>query len=135
MIILNVIYFYITNINPVLDKDAKKRFCQENGLNEKALQSAARIYKQLEKYLKKFKVPVVSCEDEPDAIMKCVVSGFFDRVAQRQPDGSYRSIRGKEAMHLHPNSVLIAIFPAWVVFNEVFSSFFPISLLTVNFRL
>jgi len=101
------------------NKDAKKRFCQEHGLNEKALQSAQRIYKQLEKYMKKFKVPVVSCDDEPDAIMKCVLSGYFDRVAQRQPDGSYKSIRGKETLYLHPNCILHAIYPNWVVYNEV----------------
>jgi len=73
--------------------------------------------------MKKFKVPIVSCEDEPDLIMKCVLSGFFDRVAQRQPDGSYKSIRGKEVLHLHPNCILNAIYPTWVVFNEVIKQF------------
>jgi len=93
--------------------------CKENGINEKSMQAALQIHKQLVKYMKKYKIPIVASDDDPEAIMKCVVTGFFDKVAQRQPDGSYRSIRGKEKLYLHPHSVMNAIFPDWVIFNEV----------------
>lgn len=89
------------------------------------------IRKQLKRYLKKFKVPIVSCKDDLDTIRKCVVSGYFSNAAQKQPDGSYKSIRGGQVrriksrvlnvkiMHIHPSSVLFKYPPEWVVFTEV----------------
>jgi hypothetical protein len=59
------------------------------------MEAAEHIHKQIHRYMKQFKIPNISCDDDPDAIMKCVLTGFFDKVAQRRPDGSYVSIRGQ----------------------------------------
>lgn len=106
-------YKHINNPND------RKGYCRSFGLNEKALQAALKIEYQLKKYLKKYKIPIVSSNDDPEEIMKCILTGFFDKAAQRQADGSYKSVRGKEVFHLHPQSIMIAIFPDWVIYNEV----------------
>ena len=69
--------------------------------------------------LKKLNIPIKATDDDPEAILKCILIGFFDRIAQRQSDGSYKGIRSKEPLHLHPNSILNCVYPEWVVYNEV----------------
>ncbi len=59
--------------------------------------------------------------DDPDAILKSLITGYFMNVAQRQLDGSYRNIRSQadESLVIHPSSVLANIRPKWVLYNEV----------------
>jgi ATP-dependent RNA helicase DDX35 len=51
--------------------------------------------------------------------MRCIATGFFANVAQRQMDGSYRGIRSQEILHLHPHSILTVTVPEWVMYGEV----------------
>jgi len=100
----------------------KKRasaWCQKHNINYKAMLRAVDIRKQLRKYLKKFNIPMESCNCVAEPILKCLVSGFFANAAQRQPDNSYRSVKENQELHLHPGSVLFKFPPPWVVYNEV----------------
>lgn len=40
-------------------------------------------------------------------------------IAQLQPDSSYRNLRNKEILFLHPTSILNINFPKWVLYSEV----------------
>ena len=58
--------------------------------------------------------------DDPEAILKSLVTGFFANVAQRRLDGSYRNVRSPHTeLFIHPTSVLSGIKPKWVLYNEV----------------
>lgn len=59
--------------------------------------------------------------DDPEAILKSLITGYFANVAQRQIDGTYRNIRSKadEQLTIHPTSVLANIKPKWVLYNEI----------------
>lgn len=62
--------------------------------------------------------------DDPEAILKCMITGFFANVAQRQVDGNtYKSPRCPElVLEIHPSSVLCNIKPQWVLFSEIVST-------------
>lgn len=66
--------------------------------------------------------------DDPEAILKSLLSGFFTNVACRQDDaeGTYRNPRASNSdsstentLHIHPSSVLSNLKPRWVMYNEV----------------
>jgi len=103
----------------IRSKNDKKSFCFQNHLNERSLNAAVQVYAQLEKMMKKLDIPIKSSEDDVESIMRCIVAGFFDKAAQRQPDGSYKGVRSKDALYLHPQSILNAVFPEWVLYHEI----------------
>ena len=77
------------------------------------------IKNQLKKYLKKFKIPIVSCHGDERAIRRCLVSGYFANAAKLMPDGSFKTIRGGQTLYIHPNSVLNNRTPDFVLYHEV----------------
>ncbi|RDD44132.1 putative ATP-dependent RNA helicase DHX35 [Trichoplax sp. H2] len=96
------------------------KWCQENYLNYKALTKAVAIRERLKVFMKKFKLPLISCDDDPEAVCKCLVTGFFANAAKYCGDGCYRTIRDNHVLHIHPNSVLYTEEPPkWVIFHEV----------------
>jgi len=111
--LLNVYRAFIKN-----KKNSK--WCHENFLNYKSLSHAVRIKEQLESILKRFQIPIVSCNGDDEVIRKCILSGFFANVAKYHPLGEYRTIRDNHSLHIHPQSVLATETPpTWVVFNQV----------------
>ena len=74
-------------------------------------------------YLKQLGVKVNKSDDydDPEGIIKSLITGFFANVAQRQADGTYKNIRSRanETLVIHPSSVLANIKPNWVLYNEV----------------
>ena len=101
----------------------RQAFCREIQLNDKNIQKAIKIKAILKGYLKQLGVTIKKSDDydDPEAILKSLITGFFGNVAQRQSDGTYRNIRSKadEALDIHPSSVLSNIKPKWVLYNEV----------------
>ncbi|KAI8079931.1 P-loop containing nucleoside triphosphate hydrolase protein [Halteromyces radiatus] len=109
------------------------KWCHDRLLNFKALARAIRIRQQLVKYLKRFKVPMVSAMDSTsldqdqqrqiasERIRKCLVSGYFSQAARAEPDGSgrFRTIRDGVLLNIHPDSVLFNRNPSCVLFHEV----------------
>jgi ATP-dependent RNA helicase DDX35 len=106
--------------NTFLRYNLSPEFCQKNFISYKALMRAVEIRSQLRKYLKKFKVPVVSCpKDKSHNILKCLLSGYFSHVAKLQADGTYATIRGNQIVNIHPTSVLYNRNIEWVMYHEV----------------
>ncbi|KAI8339434.1 P-loop containing nucleoside triphosphate hydrolase protein [Chlamydoabsidia padenii] len=109
------------------------KWCHDRLLNFKALSRAIRIRQQLVRYLKRFKIPLVSAmdgtrldqdrqrEQASERIRKCLVSGYFSQAARAEPDGSgrFRTIRDGVLLNIHPDSVLFNRNPKCVIFHEV----------------
>ncbi len=97
------------------------RWCASHRLNFKALSRAVSIRGQLLKYMKRFQLPLISCEGDHQRLRKCLVTGFFRNAAKLQPDGTYRSAREQAILHVHPSSVMFNRVPStkWVIFHEV----------------
>ena len=106
--------------NAFIKQNRNPKWCQEHYVNYKALIRAYDVRQQLRKYLKKFQVPLVSANGDPEKILRCLVSGFFPNAARVLPDGSYASLRSnQQVFHMSPNSVLFNRTPHFVIFNEV----------------
>ncbi|XP_076470144.1 putative ATP-dependent RNA helicase DHX35 isoform X2 [Babylonia areolata] len=107
--------------NAFLKNGKNSRWCSDHFLNYKGLTRAVEIREQLKKLLQRYKVPLVSCEDEVDKLRRCLTAGFFANAARLQASGSYCTVRDDHQLFLHPTSVLSAHtpLPPWLVFNEV----------------
>ncbi|CAL1538482.1 unnamed protein product [Lymnaea stagnalis] len=96
------------------------RWCHDHCLNYKGLNRAVEISNQLGRLLTKYQVKIVSCEENTEALSKCILSGFFTNTAHLHYSGEYRTLRDNHSLHIHPTSVLACEEPPqWVVFNEV----------------
>jgi HrpA-like RNA helicase len=74
--------------------------------------------------LKRFAPPgtaFASCGEDTVTVRKCLVAGYFANAAQLGSDGRYYTIRGKNAVEVHPNSVIARYGapPEWVIFNDI----------------
>lgn len=74
-------------------------WCAQRYFNYRALSRAVQIRNQITKYMKRCKIPLVSCGKDHVAIQKAIVSGFFAHAARLAPDGSYRTVRDNQ-VHL-----------------------------------
>mmetsp|Transcript_52395 Transcript_52395/g.87094 ORF Transcript_52395/g.87094 Transcript_52395/m.87094 type:complete len:700 (+) Transcript_52395:62-2161(+) len=95
------------------------QWCADNMLNERALVQAVFVRKQLRSFLKRYKLPIVSCEDDTEKIRRCIVTGFFAHAALAQEDGTYKSLRGSATLYIHPNSVLFRLVPPCLVYHDL----------------
>jgi len=79
--LLNIFNLY----NSKKSDGEKKGFCRELYLNEKSIKRAILIKNQLKGYLKALDVKILKSDDydDPDAILKSLLTGFFANVAQR----------------------------------------------------
>jgi len=96
-----------------------QKWCQHHYINFKAMQRATDVRQQLEKYLKKFKVPLVSAKGEAEKIVKAIVTGYFHNAATIQSDGTYKTLRSNHRLSIHPSSALFKNPPQWLVYHEI----------------
>ncbi|XP_047109193.1 ATP-dependent RNA helicase DHX33 isoform X1 [Schistocerca piceifrons] len=97
----------------------KKQWCHENFLNVRNLQYASDVYTQLLELCKRCKVPLSSCGQDIDKIRKCLVTGLFMNVAELQRERQYITVDTRQAVTIHPSSVLFGSYPPFVLFTEV----------------
>lgn len=118
------------------------KWCHSHRLNFKALSRAVSIRQQLLKYMQRFKIPIESCNDNDQAIRRCLVSGYFKNAAKFSPDGTYRLLRENavslltcsmgvfdvplklpnlKTLHVHPSSIMFTRTPStgYVIFHDI----------------
>lgn len=117
---LTLLNVYNAFVNPRVGRQSA-RWCVQHRLNFRALSRAISIRGQLEKYMRRFSLPIVSCEGDAVRLRKCLTSGYFKNAAKMSFDGSYRSVRENAELYVHPSSVLFNRSPStkWVIFHEV----------------
>ena len=96
------------------------RWCSRHFLNFQSLSRAAEIRSQLVHYLRRFGVPLLSCNGDVDSVLRCITAGYFANAARLGLDGKYRTLRDNQLLEVHPSSVLyVETHPKYVIFNEV----------------
>uniref|UniRef100_A0A5S6R3J9 RNA helicase n=1 Tax=Trichuris muris TaxID=70415 RepID=A0A5S6R3J9_TRIMR len=100
------------------------RWCQDHHVNYRGLCRAVEIRQQLLRFLRRFKVPLLSCRgrlDSEDRIKQCLVYGFFSNAAKLHHDGTYRTIRENFPLKIYKGSAIMyrKEYPKWVIFTEV----------------
>ncbi|KRY69080.1 putative ATP-dependent RNA helicase DHX35 -like protein, partial [Trichinella pseudospiralis] len=87
-----------------------QRWCAEHYVNYKGLCRATEIRAQLLTFLRRFKIPIVSCFgrlDAIDRIKQALVSGFFSCAAKLDHTGTYRTIRENFPLKISKGSALM----------------------------
>ncbi|KAJ1851924.1 hypothetical protein GGH12_002518 [Coemansia sp. RSA 1822] len=100
---------------------SRSKWCRFYFLNERLLEQASRISRQLEGYLAKmgYQGSLKSCGRNFEMLQRCLVSGLFANAARFDKSmGEYRLVRGNVAAYVHPSSVYFTqdIKPEYVVF-------------------
>lgn len=118
-------------------------WCYNNFLNERALKQALNVRSQLERIMLKCELPLNSTPfTSPEYftnIRKAICMGFFSKVAHKQRNGTYCTLKDNQPVVLHPSTCLQTK-PDWVVFDEfvltsVCFSFLPPPFLTLSAQL
>ncbi|KXS12668.1 putative ATP-dependent RNA helicase DHX35 [Gonapodya prolifera JEL478] len=112
---------YLNVYKTFLRQNQSPSFCRKHFLNYKALQKAVSVRNQLLRYIRQFSLSLTSSHDAT-TIRKCIASAYFSHAAMLQSDGTWRTLRGagmSPVLHIHPNSVLLKMSPACVVYHEV----------------
>lgn len=95
------------------------QWCFENFIQYRSMKRARDIRDQLESLLERVEIPLVSNPNSHEEIRKCITSGFFYHTAKLESSGSYRTIKHKQNVHIHPNSALFQALPRWVIYHEL----------------
>ena len=106
-----------------VSKADKKQWCWENFINERSMQSAENVRKQLTGIMTKLQLPIVSTDRRGNgsfdytSVRLALTSGMFMQVAYRQKEGNYLTVKDNQVVYIHPGSVIDSK-PEWVMFEE-----------------
>lgn len=108
-------------------ESARKQWCWDNYINDRAMVNAMNVRKQLVGIMSKLDLPVVSSDTRGDGsysivdIRKALTAGLFMQVAYHVPGnkkkGSYVTAKDNQAVDIHPGSVILSR-PDWVLYEE-----------------
>lgn len=118
--LLNVYQAYMSQEN----NDASlKRWCRDNFLSYRSLQSAENVRRQLKRLMDVNQIDLVSPDGNSDkvyfdSIRKALTLGFFMQVAKKKSGGKgYLTVKDNQEVLIHPSTVL-AQESEWVLYNE-----------------
>lgn len=100
-------------------KQSSSRWCQDNCIDEKGMSQVLEVRKQLVGFCEKWKIKLETCGADYSAILQCLCAGFHMQIATLQSDRSYRTLLGRQQVHIHPSSVLHMKKPECILFHEV----------------
>ncbi|KAL3617822.1 Pre-mRNA-splicing factor ATP-dependent RNA helicase DEAH1 [Castilleja foliolosa] len=95
------------------------QWCYENYIQVKSMKRARDIRDQLEGLLERVEIELSSNTNDMDAIRKAITSGFFPHSAKLQKNGSYRTVKHPQTVHIHPSSGLAQVLPRWLIYHEL----------------
>ncbi|KAF7838515.1 pre-mRNA-splicing factor ATP-dependent RNA helicase DEAH1 [Senna tora] len=95
------------------------QWCYENYIQVRSMKRARDIRDQLAGLLERVEIELTSNDNDLDAIKKSITSGFFPHSARLQKNGSYRTVKHPQTVHIHPSSGLAQVLPRWVVYHEL----------------
>ena len=111
----------------------RKAWAARYFVSHRAMKAALDVRKQLRAQCTQSKLleraptdreaPSVVTPERTVAILKCFMKGFATKTARLCPDGSYKTMVGKQTVAIHPSSVLFGKKVEGILFNEfVFTS-------------
>ncbi|XP_009800073.1 pre-mRNA-splicing factor ATP-dependent RNA helicase DEAH1-like isoform X2 [Nicotiana sylvestris] len=95
------------------------QWCYENYIQVRSMKRARDIRDQLEGLLERVEIELTSNINDLEGIKKSITSGFFPHSAKLQKNGSYRTVKHAQTVHIHPSSGLAQVLPRWVVYHEL----------------
>lgn len=105
---------YLNVYAAFMNSNMDRGFCHKNFISYKAMKRVVEVRARLEKMLKNYDVPLVSCNGYAEIICKCLVTGLFPNAAYLHYSGVYKTVRGDVELNIHPDSVLYTLpQPQW----------------------
>uniref|UniRef100_A0ACD5VG69 Uncharacterized protein n=1 Tax=Avena sativa TaxID=4498 RepID=A0ACD5VG69_AVESA len=101
------------------------QWCYKNFLNHQALKKVIEIRAQLVRVMKRFGIPLKSCDRDMQAVRKAIIAGSFANSCHLEEygqNGMYKTIRTSQEVYIHPSSVLFRVNPKWVVYQSLVST-------------
>ncbi|KAK7852640.1 pre-mrna-splicing factor atp-dependent rna helicase deah1 [Quercus suber] len=95
------------------------QWCYENYVQIRSMKPARDIRDQLEGLLERVGIELNSNANDLESIKKAITSGFFPHSARLQTNGSYRTVKPPQAVHMHPSSGLAQVLPRCVLYHEL----------------
>eukprot|EP00850_Spirogloea_muscicola_P002702 SM000010S04340 [mRNA] locus=s10:987946:997012:- [translate_table: standard] len=95
------------------------QWCYSNYIQVRSMKRARDVRDQLASLLERVELEPSSNPNDYDAIKKAVASGFFYHTAKLQKNGTYRTVKNPQTVHIHPSSGLAQVLPRWVVYHEL----------------
>lgn len=95
------------------------QWCYENYIQVRSMKRARDVRDQLEGLLERVEIELASNPNDLDAIKKSITAGFFPHSARLQKNGSYRTVKHPQTVHIHPSSGLAQVLPRWVIYHEL----------------
>ncbi|KAI3987756.1 hypothetical protein MKX01_028490 [Papaver californicum] len=95
------------------------QWCYENYIQVRSMKRARDIRDQLEGLLERVEIELTSESNDLEPVKKAITSGFFHHSAKLQKNGSYRTVKNPQTVHIHPSSGLAQLLPRWVIYHEL----------------
>lgn len=95
------------------------QWCYENYIQVRSMKRARDVRDQLEGLLERVEIELTSNMNDLEVIKKAITSGFFPHSARLQKNGSYKTVKHPQTVHIHPSSGLAQALPRWVVYHEL----------------
>ena len=95
------------------------QWCYENFVQVRELKRARDIRDQLVGLMERVEIELRSDVHAHDSIKKAITSGYFYHTAQLQRNGTYKTVKHPQTVHIHPSSGLLKAMPKWLVYHEL----------------
>ena len=119
--LLNAFHAYKEILESGGGENAVKDWCWDNFLDMRSLRSADNVRVQLERLMRRLKVPLKSIDftsrDYYPTIRKAITAGFFMQVAHIDKTGHYLTVKDNQVVSLHPSCILDKK-PEWALYHE-----------------
>ncbi|XP_058833361.1 ATP-dependent RNA helicase DHX33 [Topomyia yanbarensis] len=101
-------------------KDKSRRWCFDNFLLERNLSHSTAVRQQLSDICHTLGLQSSSSQNDPIPIVKCLLTGLYNNIAELQRDNSYLTMANRTQSRIHPSSVLAGrARPGYVLFTEL----------------
>ncbi|KQK06502.1 pre-mRNA-splicing factor ATP-dependent RNA helicase DEAH1-like [Brachypodium distachyon] len=95
------------------------QWCRESFVQSRTMKRARDVRDQLEALLERVEIEPCSGAGDPNAIRKAITAGYFRNAARLQKDGSYRAVKSRQTVFVHPSSGMEQVLPRWIVYHEL----------------
>ncbi|KAI8902060.1 P-loop containing nucleoside triphosphate hydrolase protein [Globomyces pollinis-pini] len=95
------------------------QWCLDHYVSKRSMKQIMDIRNQLISFCEKEKIDTsLTSDNDYEALLKTILSGFFKNVAIRQHDGSYQTLLSRQQVYIHPSSVLFQAKHPCIMFSE-----------------
>lgn len=119
------------------ENNYSSQWCIENFVQSRTMKRARDIREQLAGLLERVEIDSVSIclylafdsflpfqksTDDDIAIRKAIAAGYFFNIATMDKSGSYKTVKNRHTVQIHPNSCLYEQIPRWLIYYQIVST-------------